>query len=237
MSVRNESNGFVSIVYYGLVALATVIEMKQLQSIIPLNNPLFTPTNETSANEKVSEIMMFSFDHSDYYCFGLFNFSSCAARATVVSGVAKRAASKIKLEKPSLDLSPTSFAEFESDSEGKDPTYVPLRAKNRKTVEYEKWDEDLFRSNEAKLGLKSAHHLCSAAPVECVVVRTVEEDEKKPSAKSNSKAVSQTSSSSRNITVPHQLARNRKVMSDYYGGYRRSRHTDVQSVWIKSPHL
>ena len=226
MSVQNENSGFASIVFYGLVAFAKIVHKLYVESIIPLDGATFTPTNETSANEKVAEIMMFSFEHSDYYVFGAFNFSSCAVRASIVSGVAKRPASSINLEKPAFDCFAISPAEFESDSEGKDPTYVLPRAKTRKTVEYEEWDEDLLRFNEAKLGSKSAHHLCAAEPV---VVGTVEDDLKKPPAKSMSKSVSETSPSSRMRIVPHQLPRRGKVMSNHNVGYSRTRHPDVQS--------
>jgi hypothetical protein len=170
---------------------------------------------------------MFSYDSCDYFEFGAFNFSSCAVRASIVSGVAKRPASSINLEKAAFDCITISSAEYETDSEGKDPTYIAPRGKTRKTVEYEEWDEDLFSFNEAKLGSKIGHHLCAAAPVlNC----TIENDMKKPSAKSMPNSESKTSPSSRMGIVQQQFPRRGKVMLNRNVGYSQSRDPDVQST-------
>ena len=123
------------------------MEILYIESIIPLVGATFTPTNKTSANEKVVEIMMFSFEHNDYYQVGAFNFNSCAVRSTAISGVVKRSASTINSENPALDSIAVHLSEFDSDCEGKDPSYVLPRAKNCEIAEYEEWDEDLFRHN------------------------------------------------------------------------------------------
>jgi hypothetical protein len=227
MSVQNESSGFASIVFYGLVAFAKLVDISYVKSIIPLTGATFTPTDENSFNEKVADIRMFSYDSCDYFEFGAFNFSSCALRSTTVSVVAKRPAPTIKSENSALDSFAVSLLEFDSDIEGKDPTYISPRAKTRKTVEYEEWDEDLFRFNEAKLGSKSPHHLCAAAPVfNC----TIENDMKKPSAKSMPNSESKTSPSSRMGIVQQQFPRRGKVMLNRNVGYSQSRDPDVQST-------
>ena len=94
--IRNESNGFASVVYYGLVALGTSVDKSYIESIIPLVGATFTPTNELSFNQKSAEIMMFSFEHNDYYVFGRFNFHSSVVRSKMLSRVINRLDSAIK---------------------------------------------------------------------------------------------------------------------------------------------
>ena len=58
------------------------MEISFIESIIPLVGATFTTTDKISANEKVAEIMMFSFEQNNYYQFGAYNFDSCAVCST-----------------------------------------------------------------------------------------------------------------------------------------------------------
>ena len=80
--VQNESSGFASLAYYGLVVLAKAVEISYIESIIPLVGATFSAADEISANEKIAEIIMFSFEQNNYYQFGAYNFDSCAVCST-----------------------------------------------------------------------------------------------------------------------------------------------------------
>jgi len=164
VSFRNESNGFASVVYYGLVAMAKAVDISYIKSIIPLVGATFTPTDELSFNEKSAVIMMFSFEHKDYYEFGHFNFNSCAVRSKVLSRVAKRPASAINLNYTALDSSAGILPESDSECERKDqscvlprtpvqPSYVPARTMTRNLLPISCQNQYLKRVRQAELKL------------------------------------------------------------------------------------